>query len=436
MKRTALNDLLIWKNSPYRKPLIINGARQVGKTWLLRDFGNNYFDSCVYLSLDVDEDAVDLFRSTRNPQEIIKGIELLSGKAIKPKDTLLIFDEIQNCPEALMSLKYFCEEASDYYLCAAGTLLGLSTNYGSGYPVGKVDTINLYPFSFAEFLDATGDDLLCDYLKDPHNLTSENFAERAIQRLRDYMFVGGMPGVIERFARDMNYHEARKLQLQILEDYKRDFAKHADVKILPRLFEIWDSIPVHLSQENKKFIFGRIREGARSKDYELALIWLEQAGLITKVKRVKKPYKPLSGNLDFKSFKVFLNDIGLLCAMSGLGFDSLAKKDEMFTEFKGSLTEQFVCQQLICSKNLTPFYWSAENSQGEIDFLVENSSGITAIEVKSSQNVRSRSLSAFHDKFGATNALRFSLSPYRDQGWMENVELYKIINESVLISDF
>lgn len=435
MKRTVAKDLQRWKDSPYRKPLIINGARQVGKTWLLQDFGNKNFDNYVYVSLDIDEDVVDLFQTTRKPSEIVKGIQLLTGEPIEPSKTLVIFDEIQNCPEALMSLKYFCEEMPDYYVCAAGSLLGLSTNFGSGFPVGKVDTINLYPFSFAEFLDATGDELLCDYLKDPANLSTLNFAEKATQCLRDYMFVGGMPGVIAQFANDKNYREARKTQLQILEDYKRDFAKHADVKILPRLFEIWDSIPVHLSQENKKFIFGRIREGARSKDYELALIWLEQAGLITKVKRVKKPYKPLLANSDYRAFKVFLSDIGLLGAMSGLGFDTLAKKDELFTEFKGSLTEQFVCQQLISCKKLSPFYWSAENSQGEVDFLVENSSGISAIEVKSSQNVRSRSLSAFHDKFGATNALRFSLNPYKNQGWMENVELYKIINESVLPED-
>ena len=426
MERFLMNELVAWKNSRRRKPLILNGARQVGKTWLLKEFGKTQFEKTAYVSLDANEAARALFDANFDMGRIIDGLSLLTGVRIEPSSTLVILDEIQSAPKALTALKYFCEEASDYAVAAAGSLLGISAMEGSGYPVGKVDTLDLHPMSFREFLDATGERMLRELVDKGDLALIDAFRDREALALKRYCVVGGMPAVVDEFAATGDYEAVRRVQEQILEDYERDFAKHIPMRLYPRVHEVWDSIPAHLSHENKKFVFGRVREGARAKDFEESIVWLEQAGLIHRVHRVTKPGMPLVAYDDHKAFKVFLSDVGLLGAMSGLDSASIVDGNAVFTEFKGAMTEQYVCQQLISDCGMRPFYWSAENSSGEIDFLTRGCGKTFAIEVKAEENLRAKSLRAFKDKNPEVCAVRFSLSGYREQDWMRNVPLYTI----------
>ena len=431
MDRHLMQALLKWKDSPRRKPLILNGARQVGKTWLLQEFGKTSFDKVAYVSLDNDAIARSFFEQDFDIKRIISDLSLHTGIQITPSNTLIIIDEIQACPLAITSLKYFCENACEYTLVAAGSLLGLCAHEGTGYPVGKVDTLNLYPLSFREFLDATGNTMLKELLDSKNTASIASFAPKAIEFLRQYYVVGGMPAAVDAFVQGAELSEVRKIQIDILEGYQRDFAKRVPYRILSRMMQAWESIPSHLSQENRKFVFGHIRKGARAKDYEEVLIWLEQAGLITKVSRITKPGLPLSAYNDNKSFKVFLLDVGLLGAMSGLDPSTIVNGNAIFTEFKGALTEQYVCQQLVSDCAKQPFYWSAQNSIGELDFLVQDSSCVFALEVKAEENLRSKSLRAFKEKYPDVSALRFSLSAFCEQDWMRNVPLYAIANKQL-----
>lgn len=425
MDRYLMKELIRWKDSRRRKPLILNGARQVGKTWLLKEFGRTCFEQTAYISLDANEAARALFDGDFDVERIVAGLSLLSGVRIVAGSTLVILDEIQSAPKAITSLKYFCENGPEYAIAAAGSLLGISATEGTGYPVGKVDTLDLHPMSFREFMDATGEGMLREVIDKGDAASLNAFKDRASQALKRYCVVGGMPAVVEEYAATRDMGEARRIQSQILEGYERDFSKHVPMRLYARVREAWASIPSHLSRENKKFIFGRIREGARAKDFEESLTWLAQAGLIAQVLRVSKAGLPLSAYNDRKAFKVFLLDVGLLGAMSGLDPASVVKGDSVLTEFKGALTEQFVCQQLV-SDGAKPFYWSAENSKGEIDFLVQQSGGIYAFEVKAEENLRAKSLRAFKEKNPAVHAVRFSLSGYREQEWMRNVPLYAV----------
>ncbi len=421
-----MHELVRWKDSPRRKPLILNGARQVGKTWLLKEFGRTHFAQVAYVSLDVDSAAAALFETDFNMERIIGGLSLLTGVRIDPASTLVILDEIQSVPKAITSLKYFCENAPELAVAAAGSLLGISASEGTGYPVGKVDTLDLYPLHFREFLDATGEGLLRELIDGGDSAAINAFKDRASLALKRYCVVGGMPAVVDAFAASGDFVLARNTQRQIVEDYERDFAKHVPMRLYPRMVEVWNSIPAHLSQENKKFVFGRVREGARAKDFEEALVWLAQAGLICRVPRVSKPGLPLSAYADHKAFKVFLADVGLLGAMSGLDPASVVDGNAVFTEFKGALAEQFVCQQLVSDCGMTPFYWSAENSRGELDFLAQKGGKTYAIEVKAEENLRAKSLRAFKERHPEVRSRRFSLSGYREQDWMVNVPLYAI----------
>lgn len=428
MDRFLMNSLVRWKESPRRKPLILNGARQVGKTWLLKEFARLHFDSVAYVTLDSNSVARALFDADLDPKRIIRDLSVLTGVSIEPHDTLIVLDEIQSAPKALTSLKYFCENAPEYAVAAAGSLLGISATAGTGYPVGKVNTLDLYPLSFREFLDATGNRMLRELIDSGEVASVDAFSSRAITLLRQYYVVGGMPAVVDAFAGGEPLAVVRAMQDQILEDYLRDFAKHAPMRIYPRMVEAWGSIPEHLARENKKFVFGHIRKGARAKDYEEALTWLSQAGLIRKVPRVTKPGIPLSAYNDNKSFKVFLLDVGLLGAMAGLDPVNVLDGNVAFTEFKGSLAEQYVCQQLVSDCGFDPFYWSAENSKGEIDFLVQRGGRVFPIEVKAEENLRAKSLRAFKGSYPETAPIRFSLSGYREQDWMKNIPLYAISN--------
>lgn len=426
MDRFLMSELVRWKDSPRRKPLILNGARQVGKTWLLREFARAHFDTLAYVSLDNSSVGRSLFEADFDTTRIIRGLSVLTGVRIEPKTTLVVLDEIQAAPKAITSLKYFCEEAPEYAIAAAGSLLGISATEGTGYPVGKVNTLDLHPLSFREFLDAMGERMLRELLDSGEATAINSFAPKAQGLLRQYYVVGGMPAVVDEYAEDGSVSDARLLQSQILEDYLRDFSKHAPLRVYPRMVEAWNSVPEHLSHENKKFVFGHVRQGARAKEYEEALVWLEQAGLIHRVPRVTRPGVPLAAYNDNKSFKVFLLDVGLLGAMSGLEPMSILDGNVAFTEFKGALTEQYVCQQLISDCGLKPYYWSADNSRGEVDFLVQFGGGTYPIEVKAEENLRSKSLRAFNERYEDVRPRRFSLSGYRDEGWMRNVPLWAI----------
>lgn len=428
MDRFLMAGLKRWKDSPYRKPLILNGARQVGKTWLLKEFARTCFDSVAYVSLDNNSAARSLFEADFDVARIIRSLSILTDVAIEPRRTLIILDEIQAAPKALTSLKYFCEDAPEYAVAAAGSLLGISAGSSSGYPVGKVDTLNLYPLSFREFLDAVANRGLRELVDSGDTDSIAVFASKFIPLLRQYYVVGGMPAVVSRYVQGAPLSDIRDAQRQILEDYQYDFGKHAPRRIYPRMVEAWNSIPEHLAQENKKFVFGHVRQGARAKDYEESLVWLSQAGLIKKVPRVTEPGIPLSAYNDNKSFKVFLLDVGLLGAMAGLDPLSVLQGNTVFTEFKGALTEQYVCQQLVSDCKLAPFYWSADNSRGEVDFLVQRGGEVYPIEVKAEENLRSKSLRAFSERYAGVRPVRFSLSDFRDEGWMRNVPLYAVAN--------
>lgn len=428
MERQLMEQLVSWKGSKRRKPLILNGARQVGKTWLLKEFGNTHFENVAYVSLDNDSLARSFFDADFDIKRIVSSLSLELNTRIEPDRTLVVLDEIQDCPKAITSLKYFCENAPEYAVAAAGSLLGISATEGTGFPVGKVNMLDLHPFSFREFLKATGGERFAVLIASGDVQTINSFSSKLSAFLKQYYLVGGMPAAVEAFAEDGDVRAAREVQREILGGYVRDFAKHIPARLLPRTMLVWDSIPKHLSRENKKFVFGQVRKGARASDFEESLVWLEQAGLIHKVRRVSKPAIPLSAYCESNACKVFMVDVGLLGAASDLEPEAVLEGNRIFTEFKGALTEQYVCQELVAA-DLAPYYWSAENSRGEVDFLVQSKGRVYPIEVKAEENLRSKSLRAFNERYEGMNPRRFSLSGFRDQGWMKNIPLYAVGNQ-------
>jgi len=428
MERYLMSKLVDWKNRSRKKPIIINGARQVGKTWLLKEFGARYFDNVAYVNFDNNKTMKMLFEEGYDIPHLLTGIQAETGERIMQGKTLIVFDEIQECPKALTSLKYFRENAPGQMLAAAGSLLGLAVHHGTGYPVGNVTTFNLYPLNFREFLDATGNQLLRELIDSDDSTAISALSPKIVPLLRQYYFIGGMPEAVAAFAESGVLRDARSIQDQILSDYRRDISKHLGASDIEYTLAALSSIPAHLGQENKKFVFGHIKEGARAKNYRSAITWLTEAGLATSVRRLSKPGLPLSAYADESSFKLFALDVGLLGAMAGLDSGSVISGSKVFTEFKGALTEQFVCQQLVSDCKLQPFYWSAETSRGEIDFLVQDEDRIYPIEVKAEENLHSKSLRAFSEKYKGLNPRRFSLSGYREESWMRNVPLYAIGN--------
>lgn len=426
MERFLMESLVMWKESPRRKPLILNGARQVGKTWILNEFGARHFTNVAYISFDNNPLLAQHFDERFDIDRLISVLQVESHERILPNDTLIIFDEIQECPQALTSLKYFCEQAPEYAVAAAGSLLGVMIHKGTGYPVGKVDTLNLFPLSFREFLDAVGEGMLRE-LVDTHDYAQiAPFGARLTGLLRQYYFVGGMPEAVEAFRTSGDFGIVRTIQERIVEGYERDMSKHLTVKDTESALAAWRSIPAHLGQENKRFIFGHIKSGARARDYSHAITWLVEAGLTLRVPRVSKPAIPLSAYADASIFKLFLLDIGLLGAISQLDAHSIIEGNSVFTEFKGALTEQYVAQQLVADMDVQPYYWSANNSRGEIDFLVHKGKDIYPIEVKAEENLRAKSLRAFTEKYDGVTPVRTSLSPYRRESWMYNIPLYAL----------
>lgn len=421
MERFLISELEKWKHKKNRKPMVLMGARQVGKTWLMKTFGERNYKKVAYISFYNNQAMKNIFESDYDIKRILPYLNIEVGFSITPEDTLIIFDEIQNAPKAFESLKYFYEEAPEYHIIVAGSLLGVALHQGVSYPVGKVDLLNLYPLSFREFLYAMDEKSLADALitKD-YNLIN-NFSEKYIYHLKNYYFVGGMPEVVDSFRQNHDYNEVRNIQKNILSQYKGDFGKHASANEITKINMVWDSIPMQLAKENKKFFFGKIKEGARSSEFEIAIQWLTDSGLVHKVNRVTEPKLPLSAYKNFSIYKLFILDIGLLCAMSELDAKTILDENNLFVEFKGALTEQYVLQQLICDTNYTPYYFGTDKATFEQDFLIQKENEIIPIEVKASTNVRSQSLKTFSEKYKPKLSVRFSLLPYCDQTWMINI---------------
>jgi len=424
MKRDLYQSLVNWKNSSHRKPLILQGARQVGKTWLMKEFGKNEFEQVVYLNFESSERLKSLFVSDFDIKRILSVVEIEVNQKIQPDKTLLIFDEIQEAGKGLTALKYFCEQAPEYFIVAAGSLLGVSMQKNTSFPVGKVDFLRMYPMSFFEFLENTGQNLLKAQLEAQNWPVIEPFHDKLVGLLRLYYFIGGMPEAVSSYIERGDLREVRALQDKILMGYENDFAKYAPIEIVPKIRLVWNTLIGQLAKENRKFIYGQIKKGARAKDFETAINWLSDAGLVLKVGRVEKPTLPLNAYADMDVFKLFLLDIGLLNALARLDPKILLEKNSILTAFKGALTEQFVAQQLKISHDL--YYWTASNATAEIDFLVQSRNDIIPMEVKAEENLKSKSLKVFTEKYKPNTAIRTSMSPFRVQDWMTNLPLYGI----------
>lgn len=434
MIREAIQDLVNWKNSFGRKPLIIRGARQVGKTWIMKEFGKTYYDKFVYINFDNNERMKSVFNADLDIPRILTALEIESGIKIQSDNTLIIFDEVQEVPRALTSLKYFCENASQYHIIAAGSLLGVALHPGTSFPVGKVEFLDLHPLSFVEFLYASSNENLARLLESGDYSMITSFKSKYIDLLKQYFYIGGMPEAVSTFIDSNDFDKVRLVQTRLLMAYEQDFSKHAPNLDVPRIRMLWGSVSSQLAKENRKFIYGLIRHGARAREYELAMQWLLDCGLIHKVYKVNKPDMPLMAYQDVNSFKLFVLDIGLLSAMSGLDIKSLIDGNRVFEEFKGALTEQFVLQQLIASKEITPFYWTAEKSDGEIDFVFQSKENIVPLEVKAGENLQAKSLRSYCLKYKPKYAIRTSMSDFREEDWLINLPLYAISNVLSLLS--
>lgn len=428
MYRIAIEKLYKWKNSKRRKPLIIEGARQVGKTWLMKEFGKQAYADTVYINFDSNSRMADLFSADLDTDRLIMGLELYAGRKINPDNTLLIFDEVQEVPRALASLKYFYENAPQYHIVCAGSLLGIALHQGTSFPVGKVDFLKLYPLSFSEFLMATGNERFAELLKNQDYEMITSFKQTYIDALKHYYFVGGMPEAVQSFAESKDFNEVRAIQKRILAAYEQDFSKHAPNEIVPKIRMLWNSIPSQLARENKKFIYGLVREGGRAREYETAIMWLSDCGLVHKVSRVNAAGIPLKVYEDLKAFKLFIVDVGLLGCMTGLRQRTLLDGDDLFVEFKGALTEQYVCQQLKTIEDLGVYYYTNDRGSCEIDFVVDTGEQIVPIEVKAETNLRAKSLKTYRERFEPELSVRTSMADYKKEDWLLNLPLYAIEN--------
>lgn len=427
MYRSKINNLIEWKLSANRKPLVVLGARQTGKTWLLQEFGHSEYEQTVYINFERATALKDIFLADLDVNRLITTFELYSNIKISAENTLIILDEIQTAPKGITSLKYFYEDAPQYHIVAAGSLLGLNLHPEESFPVGKVSFLELQPMSFYEFLLAVGEDGIARILDEKMWDMLPAFSEKFKEYLRYYFYVGGMPEVVRHFSQYRNWKKVRELQNDILKTYQNDFSKHAPREIIPRINMVWESIPTQLAKENKKFIYGVIRQGARAKDFELAIQWLTDTGLLHKVHAVSKPALPLTAYKDLSTFKLYHNDIGLLGAMAKLTAKTIIEGDDIFTEFKGALTEQYVFQQIKLHNSWSVYYFPFENSKNEVDFVIQNEKDdIIPIEVKAGENLRAKSFKVFCEKYRPKTAIRTSLSDYREENWMINVPLYII----------
>ena len=427
MQRKILQSLQNWKQNPNRKPLIIQGARQVGKTWAMKHFGEQSFEQVAYINFDNNSRMKTLFSGDYDINRLILGLKIESGVDIQAHNTLIIFDEVQEVPQALSSLKYFYENAPEFYIVSAGSLLGVSLHHQVSFPVGKVDFLPLYPMDFHEFLRAMGKQDLVELLNLKDWPLISAMKSRYIELLRQYYFVGGMPEAVKVFIETQNFDAVRQVQKNLLMAYEQDFSKHIrDGQTVQKVRSIWHAIPEQLAKENKKFIYANLQKGARSKDYEIALQWLKDSGLVHSVPRIKKPHLPLSAYQD-NAFKLYGLDIGLLSAQSHLDASVLLDGSRIFSEFKGALTEQYVLQQLIANQDNPVFYWATEKGTAEVDFVVQQKQTVIPIEVKAEENLKAKSLKVYVEQFQPERAFRFSMADYREQDWLVNVPLYGVV---------
>ena len=428
MERFALKKLLDWKNSPYRKPLILKGVRQVGKTWILKEFGKRYYENTAYFNFDENEEYKQFFETTKNVDRILQNLMLVSGQKIVPEKTLIIFDEVQECPKVINSMKYFCENASQYHIACAGSFLGISLAKPSSFPVGKVDFIQIDPMSFEEFLLANGDDNLQAFLDgwDTLEPVPDAFFNPLCEKLKMYFVTGGMPESVLMWTQNRDVSAMQTVLLNILDTCERDFAKHPNTSEFPKISMIWNSIPSQLAKENKKFLYKVVREGARAREYEDALQWLVNAHLVYKIYRSSTPNLPIAAYDDVSAFKIYLVDVGLLRRLARLAPTAFGEGNRLFTEFKGALAENFVLQSLMTQFEVTPRYWAQNNPPYEVDFLIQRENDIFPVEVKAGTNTTSKSLKKFKELFPDEVKLRvrFSLDNLKLNNDVLNIPLF------------
>ena len=433
MYRSAMKKLIEWKGKTGHKPLVIRGARQVGKTWLMKEFGRTQYEKVAYINLDSNPRMEGLFDGDLNIQRIITGLQLEADLTIEPENTLIIFDEVQEAPRALSSLKYFSENAPEYDIVAAGSLLGVAMHKGTSFPVGKVEFMDLYPLSFDEFLRAVGRERYADMIHKDTDIVC-NFRETYIELLAQYYYVGGMPEPVWVFSQRNDFVEVRSVQQRILDAYEQDFSKHAPNEIVPRLRMLWYSVPSQLAHENKKFVYKNIKPGARAREYEMAMQWLLDCGLIYKVHRITKPDLPLIAYEDLSAFKLFMLDVGLLSAKCGLDAKTLLEGSKIFEEFKGALVEQYVMQELNVSALDSIHYWVPDSGNAEVDFIIQHQGEVYPVEVKAAENLQAKSLKVYNERYQPKVCLRTSLSSYRREDWLVNIPLYMIGSYDLLLN--
>jgi predicted AAA+ superfamily ATPase len=434
MQRTAILKLKEWKESKNHKPIIIEGARQVGKTWLMKEFGKEYYEQVVYLHFDNNQKLIALFENDYEITRLIESFEILSGKKINPDNTLIIFDEIQECPRALTSLKYFYENAPEYDIIAAGSLLGLMHHEGTGVPVGKVSFLNLYPMNFFEFAKALGEEKLIELIEKKDFQMISVFKNDFEKLVKMYCYIGGMPEVVQNFVDNRDYKKVREIQKNILSSYENDFSKHVPSNTVEKIRMLWRTIPSQLAKENKKFFYNVIKTGARAKEYELALLWLKDAGLVYQVNRIKKPDLPLIAYQDFEAFKLLIVDVGLLSALTNLDVKTILEKTQIFEEFKGAIAEQYVYQQLKSVDDIPIYYWSNDSSRSEIDFVIQLGEYVIPVEVKAEKNLKAKSLNNFIQEYKSKKSVRTSLADYKlNDNNLYDIPLYAITNIEEII---
>lgn len=424
MERELLKSLFQWKNRADRKPLIIRGARQVGKTWLLKEFGKTYYKNIAYINFETAKSLHSIFESGFDVEKLIMALKIETGIEITAGETLIILDEIQECEAALTSLKYFHENANQYHIAAAGSLLGVSLHKNRSFPVGKVDFLDLHPLHFLEFLEAMNELPLLALLQKKDWDLITGFKAKYIYLLKQYYYVGGMPEAVLTFINQKDFKKVREKQLGILAAYEQDFSKHAPHDIVPRIRLVWQSLPSQLAKENRKFIYGNLKSGARAREFELAIEWLTDAGLVHKVSRCNKPAIPLIAYAALSDFKLYLLDVGLLAAMGNIDIQTFITEQSLFEELKGALAEQYVLQQFKSLKQLPIYYWTAERATAEVDFLIQFQHRIIPVEVKAAENLKAKSLKVYYQKFNPEISIRTSLADYRKEDWLINLPLY------------
>lgn len=424
MERLEIYNLNKWKQKSGRKPLMLRGTRQVGKTWLMKEFGKKNFEQTIYFNFEKNKRLKSIFDTDYDVERIITALEIECGKKITEGKSLIILDEIQEAPNAITALKYFCENLPGYHIITAGSLLGVSIHQGTSFPVGKVEFLDLYPMNFTEFLMAAGEMGLIQLIENQDWKLISMFKDKFINLLKTYFYTGGMPAVVQNYLHNKDLVEVRKVQEEILKSYENDFSKHVPPPLYSRLTMVWNSIPAQLFKENKKFLYGLLKTGARAKEFETAIQWLINCGLVNKVNRITKPAFPLKAYEDYNSFKLFMIDSGLLGAMTKLDARIILEGDSLFTEFRGALAEQYINQELRTINTTDVYYWASERGNAETDFVIQYKNKIIPVEVKAGENRQSKSLKVFHNTFNPHVSVRTSLSDFRNDGWLINIPLF------------